>query len=463
MTEVINKQGNPLGYEPIGKLLVKFAIPAVTSMVVNAIYNIVDQIFIGQGVGTLGNAATTIAFPVVSIILALSTLIGAGGSAYAAIKLGERDEEQAERVLGNAFFVSIFIGILIMIGGLLFMEPLVTLFGATENTIGYAKDYTTYILLAAPFNVLGIVLSNFARTDGSPVLAMYSMVAGAVLNVILDPIFIFVLKWGVMGAAVATAISQVVSALILIRYFMGKSRMKLTKEGMKFRISVIKSITSLGISSCVLHFATTFLNIILNNMLVTYGNMSHVGGDTALSAMGVVLKISMIIISVCIGIGVGSQPILGFNRGAKRYDRVRKTYLIAVSIGFAVTVIGWIMCQTIPHIVLKLFGDGDQNFTDFAVRCMKVYLGGLFAAGLQIVTTNYFQATGQPAKAAFMSLSRQVILLIPLLLILPRFFGLDGILYAGLFADLITGVVASCFALFELKKLGRLITETKTE
>ena len=198
-------------------------------------------------------------------------------------------------------------------------------------------------------------------------------------------------------------------------------------------------------------------------MLVTYGNMSHVGGDTALSAMGVVLKISMIIISVCIGIGVGSQPILGFNRGAKRYDRVRKTYLIAVSIGFAVTVIGWIMCQTIPHIVLKLFGDGDQNFTDFAVRCMKVYLGGLFAAGLQIVTTNYFQATGQPAKAAFMSLSRQVILLIPLLLILPRFFGLDGILYAGLFADLTTGVVASCFALFELKKLGRLIAETKTE
>ena len=265
-----------------------------------------------------------------------------------------------------------------------------------------------------------------------------------------------------MGAAVATAISQVVSAVIVIKYFMSKSRMKLTKDGMKLRIVVIKAIASLGISSCVLHFATTFLNIILNNLLVTYGNMTPVGGDTALSAMGVVLKISMIIISICIGIGIGSQPILGFNRGARQHERVRKTYLIAVSIGFAVTVIGWIMCITIPHIVLKLFGDGDANFTNFAIRCMKIYLGGLFAAGLQIVTTNYFQATGQPAKAAFMSLSRQVILLIPLLLILPKFFGLDGILYAGLYADITTGVVALAFALSEIRKLNKLIAESKT-
>ena len=459
--KVIYKGDNPLGFEPIGKLLMKFALPSVTSMVVNAIYNIVDQIFIGQGIGYLGNAATTIAFPIVTIMLALSTLIGAGGSAYASIKLGEHDEKQAERVLGNAFTLSVAIGMLIMCVGLLFMEPLVKLFGATDNTISYAKDYTTYILLAAPFNVLSVVLSNFARTDGSPMLSMYSMLAGAVLNIVLDPIFIFVFKLEVMGAALATAISQVVSALILIWYFLRRSRMKFTKDGLRLRFSVCRSIATLGVSSCVLNVANPFLNIILNNMLVTYGDMSDVGGDVALSAMGVVLKISMIIISVCIGIGVGSQPILGFNKGAGQPDRVRKTYLIAVSSGFAVTILGWIMCQTIPHIVLQLFEKGDRNFMDFAIRCMRIYMGGVFVAGIQIVTTNYFQATGQPVKAAFISLLRQVILLIPLLIILPQFFGLDGILYAGLFADLTTGAIVSVFVISEIRKLNKIIAEMR--
>lgn len=457
--EIRYKGSNPLGFHPIGKLLLRFAIPAVTSMIVNAIYNIVDQIFIGQGVGYLGNAATTIAFPIVTILLAVSTLIGAGGSAYASIKLGERDEKQAERVLGNALVLSVVSGTVMMILGLLFMDPLVKVFGATDNTIKYAKDYTMYILLAAPFNVLSVSMSNFARTDGNPMLSMYSMIAGAVLNLVLDPIFIFVFKWEVMGAALATAISQVVSAVILIHYFTRRSKMRFTREGVKFSSSICKSIVALGVSSCVLNIASTALNIILNNMLVTYGNQSEVGGDIALSAMGVVLKISMIIISVCIGIGVGSQPILGFNKGARQPERVRRTYLIAAGSGFAVTILGWIMCLTIPHIILRLFESGNQTFMDFAVRCMRIYLGGILFAGLQIVTTNYFQATGQPIKANFMSLLRQVILLIPLLIILPKFWGLDGVLFAGLFADLVTGIIVMIVVAFEIRKLNKEIKE----
>lgn len=465
-TEQINNEisysgSNPLGFEPIGKLLLKFAVPAVASMLVNAVYNIVDQIFIGQGIGYLGNAATTISLPIIMIMLAISTLIGSGGSAYASIKLGEHDERQAERVLGNSFVLSIAWGVILMIGGLCFLEPLVKLFGASENTIGYAKEYTTYILIAAPFNVLGVVLSNFARTDGAPMFSMVSMIVGAVLNMILDPIFIFKFDWGVTGAAVATGISQVVSAVMLVWYFMKKSNMRFTADSVKLSFSVCKNIAVLGVSSCVLNVASTVLNIVLNNVLFTYGNQTEVGGDIALSAIGVVMKINMIVISICIGIGIGSQPILGFNRGARQPKRIRKTYLLAAASGLAATIFGWVICQTIPHILLRLFETENQMFIDFAVRCMRVFLGGMFLAGLQIVTTNYFQATGQPLKANFMSLLRQIILLIPLLLILPRFMGLDGALYAGMIADVLSGVIAAVFVFFEIRSLNKWIKETE--
>ncbi len=455
MENIRHTQENPLGFAPIGKLLLQFALPSVIGMVVNAIYNIVDQIFIGQGVGYLGNAATTIAFPVVTIILAISTLMGAGGSAYAALKLGENDHKQADLATGNVFMMSIIFGVIIGALGLIFLEPLITLFGARENTIEYARQYTSIILMAAPFNVLSISMSNLARTDGKPLLSMLSIVAGAVLNTILDPIFIFIFHWGVAGAAFATALSQVVSAVILIDYFMRKSTMRIKKSTIKIKVRMLKNIMILGISSCALHLASTFLNIVLNNSLVSYGNQSTVGGDVALSAIGIVMKISMIIISVCVGIGVGSQPILGFNKGAKKPKRVRKTYIMALSIATGVTFLGWIMCETVPELVLKLFGDADANFTNFAVRGMRIYLGAIFVAGMQISTTNYFQATGQPLKANILSLLRQILLLIPLLLILPKFFGLDGVLYAGLWADILTGIIVLFFVISEIRKLNR--------
>lgn len=461
MEQIQHKHKNPLGYEPIGKLLLQFALPSVVAMLVNAIYNIVDQIFIGQGVGYLGNAATTIAFPVVTIILAVSTLLGAGGSAYAAIKLGEHDEKQAEQTMGNVFVLSVLAGVILAVAGLIFLDPLVKLFGASANTMEYARQYTSIILIAAPFNVLGVSMSNLARTDGKPMLSMYSILIGAVLNVFLDPLFIFVFHWGVAGAAIATSISQVISAVVLVCYFIWKGNMRLHRRSMKLNGGICRSMAILGISSCALQMASTVLNIILNNVLVFYGNQDPVGGDIALSAMGIVMKISMIIIAVCIGIGVGSQPILGFNRGAEQPERIRKTYVLALIVSTSVTCIGWILCETIPDTILLLFGKENATFTEFAVRSMRIFLGGMFVAGMQIVTTNYFQATGQPLKANIMSMLRQVLLLIPLLLILPRFMGLNGVLYAGLFADLTTGSIVIVFVIMELKKLNQWVARAR--
>ena len=379
-------------------------------------------------------------------------MLGAGGSAFAAIKLGERNEGQAEDTLGCASVTGLLAGILIAVLGLVFLNPLIKLFGASENTIEYARQYTSIILIAAPFNVLGVILSNFARTDGNPLLSMYSMLIGALLNVALDPLFIFIFRLGVTGAAYATAISQIVSAAVLIYYFFFKSTMRLHRRNLRISDSIFKSIAVLGISSCALQLASTALNIILNNVLVYYGDRDPVGGDIALSAMGIVLKISMIVISVCVGIGIGSQPILGFNRGAKQIDRVRKTYICALVIATSVTIIGWALCETIPDTILLLFGKENPVFTEFAVRSMRIYLGGIFAAGMQIATTSYYQATGQPLKANIMSLLRQILLLIPLLLILPKFMGLNGVLYAGLFADLATGCIAVSYTHLDVYK-----------
>lgn len=458
----VEKKGNPLGYLPIGKLLGQFALPAIISMLVNAVYNIVDQIFIGQGIGYLGNAATTIAFPIVTIILAVSTLLGAGGSAYAAIKLGEKREDEAERTLGTVFILTLAASAVIMVIGFLFMDPMLKLFGATENTIDYARQYTSIILLGTPFNIMSVVLSNMSRTDGSPALSMYALLAGALLNTILDPIYIFVFHWGVSGAAVATITSQIISAAVLVYYFVKKGKnMHLRRSGLKLDGEICSRILPLGISSGITQVASTILQVVMNNSLVHYGNQTAVGGDAALSAMGIINKISMILLAVCIGIGIGSQPILGFNKGASQLKRVRKTYLLAICAATVVSVVGWAACQLFPGPILSLFGTQDVQFTQFAIKCLKIYMLGIFTAGFQIVSTSYFQSTGQPLKASILSMLRQLLLLIPLILILPLRFGLNGILYAGPAADIASAVIVSLFVVYELRKLNRLCLQEK--
>lgn len=452
---------NPLGVRPIKGLLFSFSIPAIISCLVNSVYNIVDQIFIGQGVGYLGNAATTIAFPLMTIIMAFATLIGSGGSAYAALRLGEGRKREALLTLNNLLIIAIGLGILLAATGLIFLKPILTLFGATETTMPYAIDYTSIVLMGVPFSVISIALSNMARTDGHPRMSMYGILIGAALNTVLDPIYIFVLDWGVKGAAIATITAQFVSMVVLCYYFLRKGNMRFTRRYMKPVGRVWYKIFSLGISSGITSLVACIMQVVMNNSLVYYGNQTEITGDVALSAMGIVMKIAMILASVCIGFGIGAQPILGFNLGAKKYARVRHTYLLAVSIATGSILIGWAVCQLAPHLVLSLFGKENQTFTDFAVRCLRIYLGGIFCAGFQIVSTNYFQATGQPLKASLLSMLRQLILLIPLLLILPLFFGLNGLLYAGPCADIGSAVIVALFILPEMRKLNRRIAESQ--
>lgn len=452
---------NPLGVRPVKRLLFSFSIPAIISCLVNSVYNIVDQIFIGQGVGYLGNAATTIAFPLMTIIMAFATLIGSGGSAYAALRLGEGRKREALLTLNNLLVIAIGLGILLAATGLIFLKPILTLFGATETTMPYAIDYTSIVLMGVPFSVISIALSNIARTDGHPRMSMYGILIGAALNTVLDPIYIFVLDWGVKGAAIATITAQFVSMVVLCYYFLRKGNMRFTRRYMKPVGRVWYKIFSLGISSGITSLVACIMQVVMNNSLVYYGNQTEITGDVALSAMGIVMKIAMILASVCIGFGIGAQPILGFNLGAKKYARVRHTYLLAVSIATGSILIGWAVCQLAPHLVLSLFGKENQTFTDFAVRCLRIYLGGIFCAGFQIVSTNYFQATGQPLKASLLSMLRQLILLIPLLLILPLFFGLNGLLYAGPCADIGSAVIVALFILPEMRKLNRRIAESQ--
>ncbi|MBS5063291.1 MAG: MATE family efflux transporter [Hungatella hathewayi] len=450
---------NPLGTEPVGKLLLAFSVPSIIACLVNSVYNIVDQIFIGQGVGYLGNAATTVSFPMMTIVMAFATLAGSGGGAYAAIKLGERNEHEANVTLNNLFTISLIIGIAISGLGLLFLDPLLRMFGATETIMPYARDYASIVLMGVPFSVLGTTMSNMARTDGNPRLSMYGILIGAALNTILDPLYIFVFHWGVKGAAIATITSQILSAGILCHYFWKRGNMRFQLKLMKLVPGVCKGFLVMGASSGISQLVACVMQVVMNNSLVYYGNQSEVTGDVALSAMGIVMKIVMILGSFCIGIGVGSQPILGYNYGAGNYKRIRSTYGKAIIYATVSVSVGWLICQTVPHLILSLFGSGNEQFTQFAVKCMRIYLGGLFCSGFQIVSTNYFQATGQPLKASILSMMRQLILLIPLLLILPLFFGLDGILYAGPVADIGSAVVVACFVIPSMKKLNRQIQE----
>ncbi len=356
MEQKIMIDENPMGCEPIGKLLKKFAIPSVIAMLVNSIYNIVDQIFIGQGVGYLGNAATTVALPITTISLAVAMLIGAGGNAFAAIKLGEQKKDVAEKTLGTVFFTMAILGVVMAVLGLVFLVPMLKLFGATENNLQYSIDYASIILIGTPFVLCGVGGSNFARTDGSPKISMMSMVVGAVMNTILDPIFIFVFHWGVKGAAIATIMGQIVSAFIIMRYFVKNGKMRFRREYMRFDAALLKASIALGVSSCITQVSSVFLQIILNNSLVKYGNMAEVGGDIALSAMGIVMKVSMILIAVNIGIGTGAQPILGYNKGAgKNYLRIQKTYKMASVVATLVSVAGWICCVAFPQYIIALF------------------------------------------------------------------------------------------------------------
>ena len=410
---------NPLGHESISKLLKGFAIPSITATLVNSLYNIVDQIFIGQGIGYLGNAATNVSYPLSTICLAISLLIGIGSGSRFSICIGIKDTERAARIAGNGIFFMAVAGILYLIVGEAFLTPLLTVFGATGEVLPFARQYAGITLIGMPFLILTNGMSNLIRADGKPKYSMVCIVAGAILNTILDPVFLFLLDWGIAGAALATILGQFLSFFLAMRYLWRFQSIRLTKES--FRIDLKDSLQTfyMGTSSSINQVAITIVQIVLNNSLTYYGSQSVYGKEIPLAACGIVMKTNAILLSIIVGISQGVQPIIGFNFGAGKYNRVKQAYLLAIKWNFAVSLVGFILFQFFPRPIISMFGSGDPLYFTFAIQFMRTFLFMALVNGVQLLSSNFFTAVGKAIKGLLLSLTRQVFFLIPLILLLP--------------------------------------------
>ena len=444
---------NILGTEKIGKLIRKFSIPCIISMLVNSLYNIVDQIYIGQGVGYLGNGATNIVFPIVMISLAFSLMLGDGSSAYLSLKLGEKKKKDAELGIGNGIMLSVIVSIIFCAITLAFLPQLLNLFGCTANLKDYAIAYGRIIAIGLPFSMIGTTLNSIIRADGSPKYSMMSMVSGAILNTILDPVFIFVFNKGVEGAAMSTLVSQVLTFALNIVYIRKFKSIKLTKESLKLKANVCKKIATLGISSFITEMSIVCVMTAENNLLGKYGAESKFGAEIPITVLGIVMKISQILNSIVIGIAAGSQPIFGYNYGAQKYDRVKKTLKIVMGLSVIISAVAFILFQTIPDKLILIFGSGDENYIEFDCLAFRTYLMLTIVNGVQIPSGIFFQAIGKSVRSAALSLSRQIVILIPFMIILSHFFGIMGVLAAGPVADALAFILAAFFLIKEIRNL----------
>lgn len=452
-----------LGKEKISKLLLSFSIPCIISLVVNALYNIVDQIFIGWGVGYLGNGATNIVFPITIICLAFALMFGDGASSYLSLKLGENKKEEAEKGVCNSILSSIVVSCILCVIILVFLPQLLNLFGCTDALREYALSYGFVIAIGLPFMMIGTTLNSIIRADGSPKFAMASMVTGAIINIILDPIAIFVLNLGVTGAAIATVISQFVTFFINILYIKRFKSIKVTKKSFKFEFSRTVKVAMLGISSVITQLAVVIVIAVLNTLLKNFGQNSKFGSEIPITVLGIVMKINQILSSIIIGIAAGSQPIVGFNYGAKKYNRVKETLKIVLISSVCVSIIAFILFQTIPEQLISIFGSGDELYNEFACLAFRIFLMLTIFNGIQISSGIFFQAIGKPAKSAFLTLSRQILFFTPSAIILSKMFGLMGVLYAGPVADGLAFLVSATLLLLERKSLNKKSKEVSND
>ncbi|MGL6115105.1 MAG: MATE family efflux transporter [Cetobacterium sp.] len=441
---------NKLGKEKISKLLLAFSVPAIIGMLVNTLYNIIDRMYIGNipEVGKLAITGVGITMPLMTIILAFGMLVGVGTAARISLFLGKHKEEVAEKHLGNAFVLIIIFSILITIMGLIFMEPLLKAFGASADTEIYARQYMQIIFMGTIVSMLSFGLNHSIRSDGSPKIAMFSMLIGAITNIILDPILIFGFGLGVRGAAIATVISQIVTTVWIMSYFLkGKSTIKLKKKNLKLEKWIVLSIFSIGISPCSMQLAACVVQVIANNSL------KYHGGDLAIGAMTIVQSIGMIFLTPIFGLNQGSQPIIGYNYGAKQYNRVKQTVLYGVIVATIIVTIGWLVVQIAPELLIRIFNN-DPELLEIAKTGLKIYLAAIPVIGFQIISSNFFQSIGKAKISMFLSLLRQVILLIPLMLILPNFIGLNGIWIAGALADVLSAIITGILFYSNMKKMN---------
>ena len=451
----MEKEENILGRESIGKLMRKFSIPCIISLLVNSLYNIVDQIFIGWGVGYLGNGATNVVFPLTMICLAFALMFGDGSSAYMSLKLGEKKKEEASKGVANGVMMSIITSLILCIGMLIFLPQLLNLFGCTDALREYALQYGFVIVIGFPFMMIGTTLNSIIRADGNPKYSMGSMVVGAILNCILNPIFIFHFNMGVMGAATATVISQMLTFVLNIAYLKKFKSINLTRKEFKLKANVAKKVVTLGISSFITQMSIVLVMACENNSLGIYGAQSKFGSEVPITVLGIVMKMSQILNSIIIGIAAGAQTILGYNYGAEKYDRVKETLKKVLQLSLIISTIAFILFQTIPDKLILIFGNGDSNYIEFACMAFRTYLMLCICNGIQIPSGIFFQAIGKSVKSAILSLSRQVLFLIPAMIIMGKIWGLNGVLFSGPFADGLAFIIAIILLTREVKSLNK--------
>ena len=457
----MEKEENILGYEKIGKLIKKFSIPCIISLLVNSLYNIVDQIFIGWGVGYIGNGATNVVFPITMLCLAFALMFGDGSSAYLSLKLGEKNKKEASKGVLNGILISVIVAVLLCAIIIGFLPQILNLFGCTEALRNDAMGYGFFVALGLPFMMIGTTLNSIIRADGSPKYSMASMVTGAILNIILDPIFIFVFKMGVEGAAIATTISQFVTFAMNVAYLRRLKSIKITKKDIRLKPSVVLKVSMLGISSFITQMSIVLVIAFENNLLGKYGAESEFGSEIPITVLGIVMKISQILNSIIIGIAVGAQPILGYNYGAQNYDRVRKALKYVLGLSLIVSTIAFLLFQLIPDKLILIFGSGNELYIEFACYAFRTYLMLCICNGIQIPAGIFFQAIGKGVKSAVISLSRQILFLIPAMVIFGATFGIHGILYAGPLADGLAFVVASVLLILQVRKLKNVENSNK--
>jgi len=439
-----------MGEGSIPRLLLTFSAPAVVGMLAQALYNIVDRIFVGRAVGAMGIAGITVSFPFMLILLAFGMLIGFGATALVSIRLGEQKKDEAEKVLGNAAVLLVGVSVLLTAIGLALLSPLLKLFGASEQILPYARDYLQIVVLGSVFQSVGFGLNAVIRGEGNPRIAMVTMLIGALLNMVLDPIFLFGFGWGMRGAAAATIIAQAVSAVWVVSYFLGgRSLLKLQVRNLRLRWPICASILAIGSPPFAMQIAASILNAILNNQLRVYG------GDLAISVMGIIYAVVLFIAMPIFGINQGAQPIIGYNCGALMFDRVKRTLQTAILAASGITCAGFLVVTLFPAQVIWLFNREDAALVQLGTHAIRICLAMLPIVGFQIVSASYFQAVGKPKQAMFLSLSRQVLLLIPAVLILPHFFGLDGVWAAMPTADLGSSILTGIWLAFELRHLHK--------
>lgn len=448
----ISQANNPLGSEPVGKLILKYSLPAIASGLVSSIYNIVDQIFVGNKIGEFGNAATNVAFPLAMIITTLAMTFGAGSSSSFSLYLGQKEEKRAKSIVGNGMILMIFFGILVALISEIFLRPILTAFGGREQTLEYAIEYTRILAFGFPCAILVTGASQLIRADGSPKYAMLTTLSGAVLNCALDPIFIFGLNMGMTGAALATVIGQLISAILILSYFIRFKTFKLHMSDFVPRIKSIVRILQLGAAAGANQLAVTIVQIVMNNTLGHYGELSEYGRDIPLACVGIITKVNSIFNGVIFGIAQSTQPILGFNYGAGNLERVKSTFKKALLIVTAISCTAFLCFQIFPRQIISVFGSGDEMYYEFALKYFHIFLFCTFIVGSQILCAQFFPSIGKGGVGTVVSLSRQVFFLLPLVIIFPLIWGIDGVLWAGPIADGLSGILALLLVGREIKK-----------